>query len=333
MSNLLTGALQGAMLGSNFGPGGAIAGSLLGAGVGVVLKGEINNMEGQGEDILKYGPRSKVPDFSKARQLHINNMKGKGKYGLNEGVESKASDELSRINKEYGLGSLASDDLSRELSRINTEYGLDSLVSDGEQRNPPAAYDFNRLGRIANITNIVGQGIGMTGAAIGLARELRREPSEKLEKPHFESVALDTDQSPFVRASEREIERARGGMTRRTRDAGVDPLMAEYAASTFETDARLGVYAQAHQTRQQLDTTMKEMNTRLGFTASQIGTQVDQFNIQKQIQENQMRNQAIMQNLFTLAQGATNLGSTFISNKYMTEMMKRDARGSEILGL
>jgi len=167
-----------------------------------------------------------------------------------------------------------------------------------------------------------GAAVGVLGHGIGLINEMRKQPSTPLRAPSYETVNLDSDQSGFVNTLNRDIEKSKSASLRRMLDMGVDPIQATMLVDRMSSDAKLKTHAQATAQRQQIQQAQAQLNTQIGLTANQMKLQTDQFNIQKQMTENQLASQNISAGIHGMTQNILSRAGAFMQNEVAGMMLK-----------
>lgn len=168
--------------------------------------------------------------------------------------------------------------------------------------------------KVANVGTGIGSGITLVGNILSLINEKNKEPSTMMHAPVYNSVNLDSNQSAMVNANNALIDSQAGANTRYMQDMGVDPLMAGITMNNSVNNARLNLYSQAEQLRQSIYNDQEKTNANIQAQANQSRMQVDQFNIQKQMQENAMASQNISNSITGIADSITKGSGAMLKN-------------------
>lgn len=209
------------------------------------------------------------------------------------------------------------------LSRAN------SLVPTAKTNNDLDGFDQmqNQLANIdkqttrANRYNIGAQSIGAVASIASIINELNKKPSQMLQSPEYSTVNLDSNQSAAINYAEDLTGKSKNAQLRMMLDLGIDPTLASTIVNNSANTQMLGAYANAENTRQSINTQQAQLNTNIQGQANQSLLQTRMFNIQKQMQENQMASANIGQSLMTLAGSVAGIGegnfANFAGNQYM----------------
>ena len=174
----------------------------------------------------------------------------------------------------------------------------------------------------ANIYNAIGQGISGVGPLWSIINEINKQPSEMMQAPQYRNVNMDSNQTTFINSNREQIDNAKNAQKRLYMDLGINPMVAGTMAENWASDQLLKVTAEAERTRQGIEANQAQINANIQGQANQMKAATDQFNIQKQMQENQLAGQNISQSLMTLAGSAIGLGQGNISNNLWGSMAK-----------
>ena len=182
----------------------------------------------------------------------------------------------------------------------------------------------------ANIYNAIGQGISGVGPLLSIINEINKQPSEMMQAPQYRNVNMDSNQTTFINSNREQIDNAKNAQKRLYMDLGINPMVAGTMAENWASDQLLKVTAEAERTRQGIEANQAQINANIQGQANQIKAATDQFNIQKQMQENQLAGQNISQSLMTLAGSVIGLGQGNISNNLWGSMAKNSVIQSYI---
>lgn len=173
----------------------------------------------------------------------------------------------------------------------------------------------------ANRYNIAAQSITGLASIASIINELNKKPSQMLQSPEYSTVNLDSNQSAAINYAEDVTGKSKNAQLRMMLDLGIDPTLANTIVNSSANTQMLGAYANAENTRQSINTQQAQINASIQGQANQSLSQTRMFNIQKQMQENQMASANIGQSLMTLAGSVAGIGegnfSNFAGNQYM----------------
>lgn len=173
----------------------------------------------------------------------------------------------------------------------------------------------------ANTYNIAAQSITGLASIASIINELNKKPSQMLQSPEYSTVNLDSNQSAAINYAEDVTGKSKNAQLRMMLDLGIDPTLASTIVNSSANTQMLGAYANAENTRQSINTQQAQINASIQGQANQSLSQTRMFNIQKQMQENQMASANIGQSLMTLAGSVAGIGqgnfANFAGNQYM----------------
>lgn len=190
---------------------------------------------------------------------------------------------------------------------VNGQSGKEELVGKDMVKN---ANEF------AGTMDKIGTGAFMLGSAMSLYNELNKKPSEMAVTPQFKTVDLDSNQSATINAGTREIQKGKNFQQRMMQDLGVDPMLAGIMLETIANDSKTKLLSESERTRQSIEATQEQLNANIQGQAGQAKMATDQFNIQKQMQENQMASVNISQSIMGMVNALPAYGQSNFARKY-----------------
>jgi len=180
----------------------------------------------------------------------------------------------------------------------------------------------------ANIYNTIGQGITGAASIASLINEINKKPSEKQVTPQYRTANMESNQSAFINSNKEQIEEAKNAQKRIYMDMGIDPIIAASMVENWASDQLLKVSSEAERTRQSIQANQEQINANIQGQANQMKAATDQFNIQKQMNENQMAGANITGSLTSLAGSIAGIGQGNLSNKLWGSMAKDSIRST-----
>ena len=181
----------------------------------------------------------------------------------------------------------------------------------------------------ANTYNAIGQGITGVGSLISIINEVNKQPSEMLQPSQYRTSNLESNQSAFINANTKQIENSKNAQQRLLQDLGVDPLLAGINTEKFgASDQILKVLSEAERTRQGILVSQEQINASIQAQANDSLQKTRMFNIQKQLQENQMGGANLSSAITGLAGSVIGYGSGKLANNYWGELTKANTRKS-----
>ncbi len=170
--------------------------------------------------------------------------------------------------------------------------------------------------------------VGLTSAGIGLAsiiNELNKKPSTMMKAPQYQTVNLNGNQSAAINYAENLTNQSKNAQLRTMLDIGIDPILANTIVNMSANTQMLGAYANAENTRQQIESQQAQINASIQAQANQAKMQTDQFNIQKQMTENQLASKNISQSLMAITGSIAGIGKGNWDNFAMSEYLKNQS--------
>jgi len=219
-------------------------------------------------------------------------------------------------------------DDSNSLLNFNAKFGDVTSTNQQEDNNTP--YDVLKqretgidaaLGKVDTF-NTISQGLSGVMGIASIINELNKKPSDKLMPPQYSTVNLDSNQSGAINYAEDMTSKSKNAQLRMMTDLGIDPVLANTVVNNSVNTQMLGAYANAENTRQSVETQQAQLNANIESQANQSKLSVDQFNIQKQMQENQLASANISQSLLSIAGSVAGIGQGKFNNFAMSEYLK-----------
>lgn len=205
-------------------------------------------------------------------------------------------------------------------------YGIDPTPKNGpvggssiSMMSPP---NYLQWSQEANKMNMVGAGIGMAANALGIWNELNAKKSKDMNTPSMSDTVLDKDQSSFMNAMDAASMMTSNAQTQYAKQMGIDPGMMGTAMFVMNQNNKLKILAQADQTRQQLEAKEAEINANKKQFAAQAKMNADEFNMKKQIAENEMSSKNLMGSIMGIGTQLTAYGQAKYSNNMFADMMR-----------
>lgn len=186
----------------------------------------------------------------------------------------------------------------------------------------------DKMVNTANTYNAIGQGITGVGSLISIITEVNKQPSEMLQPSQYRTSNLESNQSAFINANTKQIENSKNAQQRLLQDLGVDPLLAGINTEKFASDQILKVLSEAERTRQGILVSQEQINASIQAQANDSLQKTRMFNIQKQLQENQMGGANLSSAITGLAGSVIGYGSGKLANNYWGELTKANTRKS-----
>jgi hypothetical protein len=180
----------------------------------------------------------------------------------------------------------------------------------------------------ANTYNAIGQGITGVGSLLSIINEIGKQPSEMLQPAQYRTANLDSNQSAFINANMEQIKNSKNAQKRLLQDLGVDPMLAGINTENFASDQTLKVLSEAERTRQGILGSQEQINASIQAQANDSLQRTKMFNIQKQLQENQMGGANLSAAITGLAGSVMGFGSGTLANNYWGEITKANTRQS-----
>ena len=246
------------------------------------------NVQGNGSSI--------DPTFDANMQLPV---------GYNTNVSQSNSD--NRLKAIAALNSVITNQNTIIPQTVNGQSGKEELVGKDMLKN---ANEF------AGTMDKIGTGAFMLSSAMSLYNELNKKPSEMAVAPQFKTVDLDSNQSATINAGTREIQKGKNFQQRMMQDLGVDPMLAGIMLETMANDSKTKLLSDSERTRQSIEATQEQLNANIQGQAGQAKMATDQFNIQKQMQENQMTSANISQSIMGMVNALPAYGQSNFARKY-----------------
>lgn len=257
------------------------------------------NVQGNGSSI--------DPTFDANMQLPVGyntNVQGNGS-SIDPTVPQSNSD--NRLKAIAALNSVITNQNTIVPPTVNGQSGKEELVGKDIVKN---ANEF------AGTMDKIGTGAFMLGSAMSLYNELNKKPSEMAVTPQFKTVDLDSNQSATINAGTREIQKGKNFQQRMMQDLGVDPMLAGIMLETIANDSKTKLLSESERTRQSIEATQEQLNANIQGQAGQAKMATDQFNIQKQMQENQMASVNISQSIMGMVNALPAYGQSNFARKY-----------------
>jgi len=205
-------------------------------------------------------------------------------------------------------------------------YGIDPTPKNGpvggssiSMMSPP---NYLQWSQEANKMNMVGAGIGMAANALGIWNELNAKKSKDMNTSSMSDTVLDKDQSSFMNAMDAASMMTSNAQTQYAKQMGIDPGMMGTAMFVMNQNNKLKILAQADQTRQQLEAKEAEINANKKQFAAQAKMNADEFNMKKQIAENEMSSKNLMGSIMGIGTQLTAYGHAKYSNTMFADMMR-----------
>lgn len=186
----------------------------------------------------------------------------------------------------------------------------------------------DKMVNTANTYNAIGQGITGVGSLLSIINEVNKQPSEMLQPSQYRTSNLESNQSAFINANTKQIENSKNAQQRLLQDLGVDPLLAGINTEKFSSDQTLKVLSEAERTRQGILSSQEQINASIQAQANDSLQKTRMFNIQKQLQENQMGGANLSAAITGLAGSVIGYGSGTLANNYWGELTKANTRQS-----
>ena len=139
----------------------------------------------------------------------------------------------------------------------------------------------------ANKTNTISAIAQGVMGGISLLQELQAEKSTDLNTPTINDVKLDKDQSSFLNAMDMSMALSNAAQTRMAKDMGIDPGVLATSMYAMSNLQKMQILSQADKTRNDITMQQENINNQRKQLAVQSKLQADQFNISKQVSENQ----------------------------------------------
>ena len=162
----------------------------------------------------------------------------------------------------------------------------------------------------------IGTGAYMLGNALLLFNELNKKPSKMAVSPQYKTTDLDSNQSATINAGLNEIEKGKNFQQRLMMDLGIDPMLAGVMLESMSNDSKTKLLAESERTRQGIEATQEQINASIQAQGGQSKMATDQFNIQKQMQENQLASANISQSIMGMVNALPAYGQSNFARKY-----------------
>ena len=162
----------------------------------------------------------------------------------------------------------------------------------------------------------IGTGAYMLGNALSLFIELNKKPSKMAVSPQYKTTDLDSNQSATINAGLNEIEKGKNFQQRLMMDLGIDPMLAGVMLESMSNDSKTKLLAESERTRQGIEATQEQINASIQAQGGQSKMATDQFNIQKQMQENQLASANISQSIMGMVNALPAYGQINFARKY-----------------
>lgn len=175
----------------------------------------------------------------------------------------------------------------------------------------------------ANKANKIG---AISQGVVGLAsfiNELNAKKSADMMTPSDTTVNLDKDQSSFINAMNEEIGMGVAATNRMAVDMGANPLQMALSSQYMSHMAKLKTLATADQTRQQITMKEAEINASKSDRAIANKMNVDQFNIQKRITENDASSKNLSNALAMMASAYPSMMQANFGNQIAIERLAK----------
>ena len=182
---------------------------------------------------------------------------------------------------------------------------------------------YSALLKKANTANYIGAGLQALVGGIGLFNEMNAEKSEDARMPSMKDVTLDKDQSSFINAMDAASQMTSNAQSQYAKQMGMDPGMISSAMFLLDQNSKLRTLAQADQTRQTLAAKEAEINSRMKEIAVQGKMQTDQFNIQKQMTENQISSENTMGSMMAMISAYPKATQANLNNRLAFEYLAK----------
>lgn len=259
----------------------------------------------------------------------INNMINVKNYPMGKGLSSGIPDSLigndNNANMTAPNGFLNPNGKMplKAIAGLNNIIGnRNSFITNGEGSSQDKSEELvgkemlKNANEFAGTMDKIGTGAFMLGSAISLYNELNKKPSEMAVAPQFKTVDLDSNQSATINAGTREIQKGKNFQQRIMQDLGVDPMLAGVMLESMANDSKTKLLSESERTRQSIEATQEQLNASIQGQAGQSKMATDQFNIQKQMQENQMASVNISQSIMGMVNALPAYGQSNFARKY-----------------
>ena len=189
-------------------------------------------------------------------------------------------------------------------------------TNNGQSEEVVGKQMLKNANEFASTMDKIGTGAYMLGNTLSLFNELNKKPSKMAVSPQYKTTDLDSNQSATINAGLNEIEKGKNFQQRLMMDLGVDPMLAGVMLESMSNDSKTKLLAESERTRQGIEATQEQINASIQAQGGQSKMATDQFNIQKQMQENQLASANISQSIFGIVNALPAYGQSNFARKY-----------------